>query len=93
LHPLVRYLYDHIDELDPIDRAMLRMPLEDRLKQPVSVLITWLSVAQPAFDAARIREDPECEMDAEATLQMEWDELELARALSLPDELLVDEPG
>jgi hypothetical protein len=93
LHPLVRYLYDHIDELDPIDRAMLRMPLEDRLKQPVSVLITWLSVAQPAFDAARIREDPEYEMDAEATLQMEWDELELARALSLPDELLVDEPG
>ena len=93
LHPLIRNLYDHIDELDPIDRAMLRMPLEDRLKQPVSVLVTWLSVAQPAFEAARIREDPDYDEDAEITLQMEWDELELARALALPDELIVDEPG
>jgi hypothetical protein len=93
LHPLIRNLYDHIDELDPIDRAMLRMPLEERLKQPVSVLVTWLSVAQPAFEAARIREDHDYDEDAEMTLQMEWDELELARALALPDELIVDEPG
>ena len=59
----------------------------------MSALVTWLSVAQPAFEAARIREDHDYDEDAEITLQMEWDELELARALALPDELIVDEPG
>ena len=31
---------------------MLRTPLDDRLKQPLSVIETWLSLAQPAFAAA-----------------------------------------
>jgi hypothetical protein len=32
--------------------VLFRKPLADHLAQPYSVLTTWLSVAQPAFDAA-----------------------------------------
>ena len=90
LHPLIRHLYAHIHKLDPVDRAMLCMPLEDRLKQPVSVLVTWLSVAQPAFEAARIREDPDSDMEAD-TLERELEELEIARAMT--DELFLEPNG
>jgi hypothetical protein len=39
LTPLIRSFYDRIDDLAPHDRAMLSMPLTDRLKQPLSVLL------------------------------------------------------
>ena len=32
---------------------MFHKPLETQLKQPLSILTTWLSVVTPAFDAAR----------------------------------------
>jgi hypothetical protein len=57
------------------------MPLEDRIEQPVCVLVTWLSVAHPAFKAAHIRKDPDSDME-EDTLEREWEEMELARALA-----------
>ena len=52
IESLVRQLNARIDELGQANRAMLRTPLDDRLKQPLSVIKTWLSLAQPAFDAA-----------------------------------------
>jgi hypothetical protein len=57
LLPVITHLYQHIHELAPSDRVMLRMPLAERLQQPISVLTTWLSVAHPAFMEARIREE------------------------------------
>jgi hypothetical protein len=54
---LVQRLYDRTRELDPHDRDMLKMPIADRLKHPLSVLVTWLSAVQPAFEEARVRED------------------------------------
>jgi hypothetical protein len=62
LEPLIKRLYACQDELHLADRTVLfRKPLLDRLSQPLSVLTTWLSVAQPAFDTARLlaQEDPE----------------------------------
>ena len=32
---------------------MFTKPLDERLKQPLSIIETWLSLIQPAFDAAR----------------------------------------
>ncbi len=58
---------------------MLRMALEERLKQPLSVLVTWLSVARPAFEEARVPEDDDSMMNDDD--------------LDLEDALLDDEPG
>jgi hypothetical protein len=75
--PVVTNLYQHIHALAPSDRIMLCMPLAERLQQPTSVLTTWLSVVQPAFDEARIRED--IDLDEEAALAEE-EEIEQALA-------------
>ena len=32
---------------------MIHKPLDERLKQPLSIIETWLSLIQPAFAAAR----------------------------------------
>jgi hypothetical protein len=53
VEPLVRQLYNRIYELNPSDRVMFTKPLDERLKQPMSIIETWLSLIQPAFDAAR----------------------------------------
>jgi hypothetical protein len=61
IEPLIQRMYACQDELTVADRTVLfRKPLADRLAQPYSVLTTWLSVAQPAFDAALLlaREHP-----------------------------------
>jgi hypothetical protein len=50
---------------------MLRMPLADHLKQPLSVLVTWISIAQPAFDEAFISADSD--IDLEDDLDFELD--------------------
>ena len=57
IEPLVRQLYHRIYELAPSDRVMLRKPLDERLKQPLSIIETWLSIIQPAFAAARTDSD------------------------------------
>jgi hypothetical protein len=59
---------------------MLRMPIEDRLKQPLSVLTTWLSIVQPAFEEARIDEDYDSEIEAARVL-----DLEIERVLAMND--------
>jgi hypothetical protein len=56
---------------------MLNMPLTERLQQPISVLTTWLSIAHPAFEEARIHED--VDLDQEDTLA-EAQEIEQALA-------------
>jgi hypothetical protein len=66
LVPLIQRLYARQQEYNYADRAVLfRKPLDARLAQPLSVLTTWLSVAQPAADAARLeaQADP---MDADS---------------------------
>jgi hypothetical protein len=52
------------------------MPLEDRIKQPLSVLVTWLSAVHPAFEEARIRDD-EIDSDMEDKIA---EELEIEQA-------------
>ncbi len=52
VEPLVRQLYNRIYEVNPSDRVMFTKPLDERLKQPMSIIETWLSLIQPAFDAA-----------------------------------------
>jgi hypothetical protein len=79
INPIIRGFYDRIGELAPHDQAMLRMPLEERLKQPLSVLVTWLSVARPAFEEARVCNDDGSMMDD--------------NNFDLEDELLNNEPG
>jgi hypothetical protein len=79
LTPIVRYLYDHIHQLSPSDRVMLHMPIEARLQQPISVLRTWLSLVQPAFEESRIRDD-DLDSDQEAA-NAEDAEIEIAIAL------------
>jgi hypothetical protein len=78
LTPIVQHLYDHIHQLAPSDRVMLHKPIADRLKQPISVLATWLSIVQPAFDKSRIRDDHP-DLDQEAA-DAEDAEIELAIA-------------
>ena len=53
IEPLVRHLYTQTYALAPSDRIMFRKPLDERLKQPLSIIETWLSLIQPAFAAAR----------------------------------------
>ena len=62
------------------------MPLEDRLKQPLHVLVTWLSVAQPAIEEARVRGDTDSEMEEDFESELEF-------APDLDDELLAADPG
>jgi hypothetical protein len=57
IEPLIRQLYARQHELPAYDQAMFLKPLETRLQQPLSVLSVWLSVATPAFQAARIDPD------------------------------------
>jgi hypothetical protein len=53
IEPLIQRMYACQDELTIADRTVLfRKPLAARLAHPYSVLTTWLSVAQPTFDAA-----------------------------------------
>jgi hypothetical protein len=55
------------------------MPIEDHLKQPISILRTWLSIVQPAFEESRICDD---DLDSDQEAANEEDaEIELAIAL------------
>jgi hypothetical protein len=47
------------------------MPLVKRLTLPLSTLITWLSTIQPAFEEARIREEPNFNLEEALTLDLE----------------------
>jgi hypothetical protein len=58
IHPLIEHIYDHNYELNPHDRKMLSMPLNERLALPLSTLIIWLSTIQPAFEEAHICNKP-----------------------------------
>jgi hypothetical protein len=64
IDPLIRHLYSRQHELPQYDRVMFQKPLEDRLGQPLSVLSVWLSVATPAFRAARYDTDDDTVDDA-----------------------------
>jgi hypothetical protein len=86
LAPLVTHIYDHIHQLDPGDRDMLRMPLAERLAPPLSTLITWLSTIQPAFEEARIREDHDFDLEEALAL-----DLEIEAAIAAEAELQADE--
>jgi hypothetical protein len=58
IEPLVRRLYERIYELPDSDRHMLRnKPIDERLAQPLSIIETWLSIVEPAFEAARYPDD------------------------------------
>jgi hypothetical protein len=73
IEPLIIRMYACQHELSIADRTVLfRKPLPARLAQPLSVLTTWLSVAQPAFDAALLlaRANP---LDADDQAQLEAD--------------------
>jgi hypothetical protein len=78
IEPIIQHLYNHIHQLAPSDRVMLMMPIADRLKQPISVLTTWLSIVQPAFDESRIRDD-EPDSDQEAA---NAEDAEIERAIA-----------
>jgi hypothetical protein len=54
------------------------MPIADRLKQPIIVLTTWLSMVQPAFEESWVRED--FDPDQEAALA---EDAEIERAIAL----------
>jgi hypothetical protein len=71
LAPLVTHIYEHIHQLDPHDREMLRMPLVERLALPLSTLITWVSTIQPAFEEARIRDDTDFDLEEALALNLE----------------------
>jgi hypothetical protein len=40
-------------ELPPSDCDMLRKALDERLTQLLSIIETWLSIVEPAFEAAK----------------------------------------
>jgi hypothetical protein len=63
IEPLVTRLYADIWRLDPADQVMLRKPLAERLQQPLSIIETWLSLVQPAFDAAEHSDADSVDMD------------------------------
>jgi hypothetical protein len=63
IEPLVRRIYSQIFRLSPADQVMLRKPLAERLQQPLSLIETWLSLVQPAFDAAALSDADSVEMD------------------------------
>ncbi len=63
IEPLVKRLYADIWRLDPTDQVMLRKPLAERLQQPLSIIETWLSLVQPAFDAAEHSDNDSVDMD------------------------------
>jgi hypothetical protein len=86
LAPLVTHIYEHIHQLDPHDREMLRMPLVERLALPLSTLITWVSTIQPAFEEARVRDD--ADFDLEEALALD---LEIEAALAAEAELQAEE--
>jgi hypothetical protein len=65
IEPLVRHLYARIYELPFSDRDMLRKPLDERLAQPLSIIETWLSIVQPAFEAARTSDDDSSQAEAD----------------------------
>ena len=44
---------------------MLRKPLNERLTQPLSIIETWLSIVEPAFEAAKCSSDKESMMNDE----------------------------
>ena len=53
---------------------MLTMPLAQRLQLPLSILVTWLSTIQPAFEAARICKDPDFELKDQLAINLEREE-------------------
>jgi hypothetical protein len=61
IESLIRNLYARQLELPIPDQVMLCKPLASRLRQPLSVLYVWLSVATPAFHAAQLDTDEESE--------------------------------
>jgi hypothetical protein len=81
--PLIRRMYARAHELAPRDQAMLRMPLDERITQPLSVLVTWLSAVQPAFEEARVRND-DIDSDMEDEIA---EELEIEQAIALEQAL------
>ena len=76
IEPLIQRLHACQHELNIADRTVLcRKPLADHLSQPLSVLTTWLSVAQPAFAAALLlAQDDPLDADDQALLEADFDE-------------------
>ncbi len=71
--PLIERLYARQHDLDGLDRrALFNKPLATRLAQPLRVLTTWLSVAQPAFDEGL--PDPLHEQDQNAFWESQCDD-------------------
>jgi hypothetical protein len=67
IEPLISALYSRQLEIPLADQIMFRKPLNERLRQPLSVLNVWLSVATPAFHAARL--DTDNESDDEISIE------------------------
>jgi hypothetical protein len=68
IEPIVRRIYARIYELPDSDPDMLRKPLDERLAHPLSIIETWLSIVQPAFEAARHRDTDVSMSDDEHSL-------------------------
>jgi hypothetical protein len=75
IEPLVRRLYGRIYELPPSDRDMLRKPLDERLAQPLSIIETWLSIVEPAFEAAKYNSDEDPMMEHEEDLNLSYPDI------------------
>jgi hypothetical protein len=76
LEPLIQCMYACQHKLTITDGMVLfRKTLVDRLDQPFSILTTWLSIAQPAFDAALFlaQDNPMDDNDDDWQAQLEAD--------------------
>ena len=53
---------------------MLRKPLDERLAQPLSIE-TWLSIVEPAFEAAKYNSDEDPMMEHEEDLNLSYPDI------------------
>ena len=70
IHPIIRALSARIHKLNPDNQVMFQKPIDERLQQPLSILTTWLSVVNPAFNNSRIHHESysDCDSDPEYDL-------------------------